>query len=144
MPNREQRRSGASMSDNKIKITTNGNPYEIDLGALSALDEKDYFIAVGHTIMDLFTGAAGFSTYAVAGLVWLWRRRHNERTLTFAEVADEFKMSDLETLKIGDEEEDEGPQTDAEVPQPAYDGKDPEHSGGQSAPSSLASLPYTA
>ena len=139
MPNREQRRGSLASDDTKIYIESAGLPYEISLGALSALDEKDYYTQVGHTIMDLFTGQASFSTFAVAGLVWVWRRRHGERTLTFQEVAGEFKMSDLETLRVGDDEEAES----GTLSEPStsngngtYDGKDPEHSGELSAPSS--------
>lgn len=133
MPNRAQRRSG-ELDAVKISVTVDGNPYVFSMSDISALDELDYSKATGRTFMEeMSTG--NFSSVTVAGFIWCLRRKY-EKNLPFAEVLGEVKISDMETLEI-----DDG--TDDEVPEPAYDGKDPEPSGGSSAPASLVSQPST-
>jgi hypothetical protein len=39
----------------------------------------------------------------VAGLVWLFRRRHGERTLRFETAAQQLKCSDLDTIEMTNE-----------------------------------------
>lgn len=131
MPNREQRRSG-DLDTTKIRVTVDGNPYEFSMGDISALDELDYQKATGRTFMGDMAHE-GFSSVTIAGFVWCLRRRY-EKKLTFDEVLREVKMSDLETLQIGDDDEPE-----AETPELSYNGKDPEHSGGPSVPTSQGS-----
>ena len=133
MPNRDERRSG-ELDQLKIRVVCGGNPYEIALSDISALDEHDYYKLTGQTFMDVFSGKV--SSFAIAGIIWVYRRRW-EKTLTFDEVMREFKLSDLESLTLGDEDED----TPAEV---ASNGKTPERSGGPSVPISQGSPPSTA
>jgi len=130
MPNREERRSG-ELDELKIKVVCGGNPYEISLSDISALDEMDYYQATGQTFMDVFTGK--MSAFAIAGLVWVYRRRW-EKKLTFQEVLKEFKLSDLQSLSMGDEEEEA-----EEPPVASFNGKNPERSGELSAPTSQGS-----
>jgi hypothetical protein len=132
MPNRDERRSG-EFDQIKIKVTCGGNPYEISLSDISALDEMDYYKATGQTFMDVFTGKV--SSFAIAGLVWVYRRRNMENRLTFEQVLEEFKLSDLESLRLGDddEEQDQAPTV------VASNGKSPEPSGELSVPSSQGS-----
>jgi hypothetical protein len=131
MPNREERRSG-ELDQIKIKVTCGGNPYEISLSDISALDEMDYYKATGQTFMDVFSGKV--SSFAIAGLVWVYRRRNMEKRLTFEQVLDEFKLSDLETLVLGDDYEADEP-----VDVVAGNGKSPESSGELSEHSSQGS-----
>jgi hypothetical protein len=133
MPNRDERRSG-ELDQLKIRVVCGGNPYEIALSDISALDEHDYYKLTGQTFMDVFSGQV--SSFAIAGIIWVYRRRW-EKTLTFDEVMREFKLSDLESLTLGDEDED----TPAEV---ASNGKTPERSGEPSVPISQGSPPSTA
>lgn len=130
MPNRDDRRSGA-LEQAQIRVVCGGNPYEISLADISSLDEFDYYKATGQTFMDVFSGKV--SSFAIAGMVWVYRRRF-ERSLTFEEVLKEFKLSDLESLQIGDDEDDEEP-----APPAAANGKNPESSGELSAPISQGS-----
>jgi hypothetical protein len=130
MPNREERRSG-ELDELKIKVVCGGNPYEISLSDISALDEMDYYQATGQTFMDVFTGK--ISAFAIAGLVWVYRRRW-EKKLTFQEVLKEFKLSDLESLSMGDDEEEQ-----EEPPAASFNGKNPEPSGELSVPTSQGS-----
>jgi hypothetical protein len=135
MPNREQRRSG-ELDAVKIRVTIDGNPYEFSMADISALDERDYSMAngTGRTFMEeMATG--NFSSVTIAGFVWCLRRKYEKR-LTFEEVLREVKISDMETLDIDDGSETEA---EVEVQEPAYNGKDPELSGGSSAPASLGS-----
>jgi hypothetical protein len=130
MPNRDDRRSG-ELDQIKIKVVCGGNPYEISLADISALDEMDYYKATGQTFMDVFTGK--ISSFAIAGLVWVYRRRNMEKRLTFEEVLEEFRLSDIESLQLGDD-------TDDETPAPvAANGKNPEPSGELSVPTSQGS-----
>ncbi len=131
MPNRDDRRSG-ELDEIKISVVCGGNPYEIALSDISALDEMDYFKATGQTFMDVFSGKV--SAFAIAGIVWVYRRRFEKR-LTFEEVMKEFKLSDLETLQLGDDNDDEDvPPVDASA-----NGKNPERSGELSVPTSQGS-----
>lgn len=126
MPNRGDRRSG-ELEAVKIRVVCGGNPYEISLADISALDEMDYYKATGQTFMDVFTGKV--SSFAIAGLVWVYRRRY-EKKLTFDEVMAEFKLSDLESLQLGDDDE----------PAPvSANGQNPERSGEPSVPISQGS-----
>jgi hypothetical protein len=131
MPNRAQRRSG-ELESVKISVSIDGNPYVFSMADISALDERDYSMAngTGRTFMEEMA-SGNFSSVTVAGFVWCLRRRY-EKKLTFEEVLREVKISDMETLQVGDDDEEE-------VSEPAYDGKDPELSGGSSAPASLDS-----
>jgi hypothetical protein len=129
MPNRDERRSG-ELDEIKIRVVCGGNPYEISLSDISALDEMDYYKATGQTFMDVFSGKV--SAFAIAGLVWVYRRRW-EKKLTFEEVMKEFKLSDLESLQLGDDEDED---TSAVV---ESNGKNPERSGELSAPTSQGS-----
>lgn len=135
MPNREQRRSGGGELDVRIRVTVDGNPYEFSMGDISALDELDYQRETGKTFMEeMATGR--MSSVTVAGFVWCLRRRYEKR-LTFQEVLGEVKMSDMETLQIGDDDDE------VEVPEPASNGTSPESSGGPSATNSPDSQPST-
>jgi hypothetical protein len=129
MPNRDERRSG-ELDEIKIRVVCGGNPYEISLSDISALDEMDYYKATGQTFMDVFSGKV--SAFAIAGLVWVYRRRW-EKKLTFEEVMKEFKLSDLESLQLGDDEDED---TSAVV---ESNGKNPERSGELSVPTSQGS-----
>jgi hypothetical protein len=133
MPNRDERRSG-ELDQIKIKVVCGGNPYEISLSDISALDEMDYYKATGQTFMDVFSGKV--SSFAIAGLVWVYRRRNMEKRLTFEQVLDEFKLSDLETLVLGDDDEAE---TNEPADAVAGNGKSPEPSGVPSVPTSQGS-----
>jgi hypothetical protein len=132
MPNREQRRSG-ELDAVKIRVTVDGAPYVFSMADISALDERDYSMnnGTGRTFMEEMS-SGNFSSVTVAGFIWCLRRRYEKR-LTFEEVLGEVKISDMESLQVGDDDED------VEVSEPAYDGKDPELSGGSSAPASLDS-----
>jgi hypothetical protein len=130
MPNRAQRRSG-ELDSVQISVSIDGNPYEWTMADISALDERDYSMAngTGRTFMEEMA-SGNFSSVTIAGFVWCIRRRY-EKKLTFEEVLREVKISDMETLEI-----DDGSEVDEEVQEPAYNGKDPELSGGSSAPAS--------
>jgi len=130
MPNRDERRSG-ELDEIKIRVVCGGNPYEISLSDISALDEMDYYKATGQTFMDVFSGKV--SAFAIAGIVWVYRRRW-EKKLTFEEVMKEFKLSDLESLQLGDDEDEDAPAAAVES-----NGKNPERSGELSAPTSQGS-----
>jgi hypothetical protein len=132
MPNREERRSG-DLDQIKIKVTCGGNPYEISLSDISALDEMDYYKATGQTFMDVFSGQV--SAFAIAGLVWVYRRRNMEKRLTFEQVLEEFRLSDLESLQLGDDTAEDDEPVDAV----AGNGKSPEPSGELSEHSSQGS-----
>lgn len=131
MPNRETRRHGDLSEFEKMgfRVTTHTargiEPYEIQIANYSAQDELDFHQATGHTFFSAFSE---MSTYVLAAFVWLERRKY-EKKLTFQEVAKEIKFRDLESLEFiaEDDEEDE-----AEVPEPAFNGKNPERSGGPS------------
>jgi hypothetical protein len=137
MPNRAQRRSG-ELDAIKIRVTIDGNPYEFSMADISALDERDYSMAngTGRTFMEEMA-SGNFSSVTIAGFVWCIRRRY-EKKLTFEEVLREVKISDMETLEI-----DDGSEVDEAVQESAYNGKDPELSGGSSAPASQDSLQST-
>ena len=134
MPNRDERRSG-ELDQLKIRVVCGGNPYEIALSDISALDEHDYYKETGQTFMDVFSGKV--SSFAIAGLVWVYRRRW-EKTLTFDEVMREFKLSDLESLTLGDDEDEDEPAVEV-----ASNGTNPERSGGPFVPISQGSPPST-
>jgi hypothetical protein len=137
MPNRAQRRSG-ELDSVQISVTIDGNPYVFSMADISALDERDYSMAngTGRTFMEEMA-SGNFSSVTIAGFIWCIRRRYEKR-LTFDEVLREVKISDMETLEI-----DDGSEVDDEVSEPAYNGKDPELSGGSSAPASQDSLQST-
>jgi hypothetical protein len=137
MPNRAQRRSG-ELDSVQISVTIDGNPYVFSMADISALDERDYSMAngTGRTFMEEMA-SGNFSSVTIAGFVWCIRRRY-EKKLTFEEVLREVKISDMETLEI-----DDGSEVDEAVQEPAYNGKDPELSGGSSAPASQDSLQST-
>lgn len=128
MPNREERRSG-ELEQVKIRVVCGGNPYEISLADISSLDEFDYYQKTGQTFMDVFSGKV--SSFAIAGIVWVYRRRW-EKQLTFDEVLKEFKLSDLESLQLGDDEDDDEPPVSA-------NSHNPERSGELSVPTSQGS-----
>ena|SRR5690554_5881178 len=91
----------------RLKITTDGRPYDIRLGDFSAMDEVLYEQATGKGLMDIFMGG-GITVRQVAGYVWLERQRY-EKKLSFEKVFSKFKVSDLDTLEIldGTEEQDD-------------------------------------
>ena len=136
MPNREQRRSGELSEFEKMgfRVTTHTargtEPYEIQLANLSAQDELDFHGATGLTFFEAFQS---MSTYVLAAFIWLERRKY-EKKLVFAEVAKEIKFRDLESIEFLAEDDEE-----AEVPEPAVNGKNPERSGESSEQSSLGS-----
>ena len=136
MPNREQRRSGDLSEFDKMGFrvtlhTPRGTePYEIQLANFSAQDELDFHQATGLTFFEAF---GKMSTYVLAAFVWLERRKY-EKKLVFAEVAKEVKFRDLETMEFMAEDDEE-----TEVQEPAFNGKNPEPSGGPSEKTSQGS-----
>jgi hypothetical protein len=137
MPNRAQRRSSEQTEFEKMGFrvtleTPRGTePYEIQLANLSAADELDFHQVTGLTFFEAF---ASMSSYVIAAFVWLERRKY-EKKLMFQEVAKEVKFQALETIEfMGDDEDDE-----TEAPEPTYNGKNPELSGGPSVETSQGS-----
>lgn len=136
MPNRAQRRSGDTPTMG-FRVTVAGFTYEIELDNMSALDEADFtrtLATVTGESLTFFEAFQRVSTYTVAAFVWLERRR-TEKQLTIQEVMKEVRMRDLNTFETLGEEDDE----ETQVPETPVDGRNPELSGGPSAPSSLGS-----
>ena len=85
-----------------LRITHNETEYLIPLGSLSAIDSKDFRKATGVSLAQVIAEGSG-DIDTMAALVWLHRRKR-DRSLTFAQVAQEFKYDsdldiDLENLE---------------------------------------------
>ena len=143
MPNRATRRSNGDTDQDQdqfgFKVSVDGNPYEIRIAEMTALDEMDFHEKVGQTFMEAMGSP---SSYTVACFVWLLRRKYEKR-LQFEEVLKEVRFRDvLDTQPlVEDEDEEEDARSDTEPP---VNGANPELSGGPSVPTSLGSPQSTA
>jgi hypothetical protein len=109
MPTRKEVRSKSKASSPTVTIITAGRKYTIDFGEMSALDELDFaskladYGIVNATLMGVLSGQ--ITLYGVAGVLWLHRRK-TKKALTFEEVAEKLKLSDVESVELDDGEPD--------------------------------------
>ena len=69
-----------------VRVTVGDDTYDIDFGALTAPDAKEFRKAVGIPLAAVLSGAQDGDIDVIAGLVWLARRK-DEPALTYEQVA---------------------------------------------------------
>lgn len=94
-----------------LAITVDGTEHFICLSDLTAIDAKDFRAQVGVPLQAVFAGAVGTDIDIIAGLVWLDRRRTDQR-LQYVTVASEMTFRTPFSVAFKDAEEAE---TDPEV-----------------------------
>lgn len=85
------------------KITVDGVDYHLHESAVSALDDGELLKASSGVIGvadALFTRQTAGSLVAVAGFIWLARRQHGERNVSFAEVARGLTIGSMASLVV--------------------------------------------
>lgn len=79
-----------------VRVSLDGNTYDIDFSDLTAVDAGLFRTHVGFALAAVLNGTKDGDIDAIAGLVWLYRRKHGEPHLQFGDVAKTINfMSDL-------------------------------------------------
>lgn len=108
MPNREQRRSGATDLGKWLHVEdAEGTPYDIYLRDITGRDEFDFMtMTQGQMggLCDLFLEQK-VTLVGVAGLIWCARRKF-EKKLTVMDVLKMVNMETIESMELHDPEEE--------------------------------------
>lgn len=101
----EEKRADALDQGYRVKV--DGKVYKVTAGDLTGLDSRALRTQAGITFPGLLSQLVDdFDIDTLAVMIWLARRVHGERALSFEQVAAEVGYEDLEALKIGPEDED--------------------------------------
>lgn len=89
-----------------VRVTVDGEQYDIDFSDLSAIDSKDFRKAVGIPLASVLTERQDADIDVIAGLVWLARRKKEPR-LSYEEVAESINFTtDMDMKPAGEVEPD--------------------------------------
>lgn len=103
------RARGQGTDDPELNIKIGDKSYAVRIGELTGRDVRDYRALLGFPPQRVFSDPKEFDLDAMAGLVWLVRRR-DEPNLGFEKVLDAINYGNLD---IANDDETEGKDEEA-------------------------------
>lgn len=130
--NREQRRAATKKKDDEgrvLIVPLGGVTYKLRDNDYSAWDELLFEQATGKSLSSVFTGEVEPGMAVIAGLVWL-HRLGTEPKLTYREVAENFRFSDLANVQVSVDGKVYGLEGEVDNDQPTEEAVDPTPAAG--------------